>query len=133
MARRQRPVAPLTERGGDPKDVRIGTSIVDRRDARADADLRAVLATPEGRRFAMRVIQESQALQSVYDPAPERMYFVQGAQRIGVYLMTEIQRVDGDAFFEMWRDAAALARAEAEEAESRRAQGLTEIPEGDEE
>jgi hypothetical protein len=62
------------------------------RQTRDRADLRAVLAMPEGRRWVWRVLECGGAFQTSYDPeSPLRMAFAEGRRSIGLWLLAEMQ------------------------------------------
>jgi hypothetical protein len=66
------------------------------------ADLRAVLALAEGRRWIWRVLEQTAAFRASYDPDnPIRMSFAEGRRSTGLWLLAELQQAAPDAFPQM--------------------------------
>jgi hypothetical protein len=76
------------------------------KDARAMElnDLRAVLATKEGRRLLWRLLSHCKAFRSVFDENPLKMGHLSGRQDVGHFIMHEIEKAKPDAFGTMMRE-----------------------------
>lgn len=90
----------------DPEQVRRGRRRKKVRDDQAQSDLRAVLATPEGRRVLWRLLGYCHAFASCYSDSPSFMAHLTGRQDVAHYLMHQIQKADPTAFLTMMQDAA---------------------------
>lgn len=68
------------------------------RDKREDEinDMKAVLATPEGRRVMYRILEHCGILKSIWTPSAE-IHFRAGRQDAGLFLMSEIVQADDKA------------------------------------
>lgn len=76
----------------DPDAVASEERRVAREIERHKADLRAVLAMPEGRRWLWRVLEQTAAFRASYDPdSPIRMAFAEGRRSTGLWLLAELQ------------------------------------------
>lgn len=73
-------------------------------------DLRAVLALPEGRRLAWRILAHCNAFASIYDDGP-RIRYNAGRQDVGHFLLDEINDAEPEALFTMMREATARTNA----------------------
>lgn len=66
-------------------------------------DLRTILATEQGKRFLMRLINRSNYLQTTYAGGAHMsdFAFMEGRRDFGVYIIGEITLVDSDAWLDM--------------------------------
>lgn len=104
----------LVRNAADPQQVQRGARLSSRRRERDMADLRAVLATLEGRRVFWRLLEHCKVFQSIWDPS-SRLHYQAGVQDVGHYVMAEIGEADEEALFRMMREARGRANAEATE------------------
>lgn len=76
------------------------------RDRRADelADLRAVLATPAGRRVLWRVLEHCRVFESVWSEGAQ-IHANAGRQDVGHFVMAEIEQADDEAIFRLMVEA----------------------------
>lgn len=75
-----------------------------KRDRELD-DVRAVLATKEGRRLLWRVMVHCSAFDSVFHENPLRMAHGSGKQDVGHFVMAEINAAQPDAFHTMMQES----------------------------
>lgn len=115
----------LVRNAADPQQVRRGARVANRRRERELNDLRAVLATAEGRRVVWRLLEHCHVFASIWDPS-SRIHYQAGRQDVGHYLMAEIAAADDDALLVLMRDARARERSEAMENEAARTPRATE-------
>ena len=72
----------------------------------AKADLRFVLASPQGRRVLWRMLGRTHLFESGWSPDPAAVHFAAGERNVGLWLMHEINHADPTAFIGMMQDAA---------------------------
>lgn len=72
---------------------------------RAD-DLRAVMGTPEGRRFVWRLLNEAGLFSSSYTGEAISGAFTEGKRAFAVHLVKQLQAESRDAYVVMVREAA---------------------------
>lgn len=83
----------------DPDAVASEERLAAARQQRDLADLRAVLALAEGRRWIWRVLEQTAAFRASYDPdSPLRMAFAEGRRSTGLWLLAELQQAAPEAF-----------------------------------
>lgn len=83
----------------DPDAVASEERLAAARLKREQDDLRAVLSTPEGRRWLWRVLEATAAFRASYDPDnPIRMGFSEGRRSVGLWLLAELQHAAPEAF-----------------------------------
>lgn len=83
----------------DPDAVASEERLAMVRQHRDLADLRAVLALPEGRRWLWRVLEQTAAFRASYDAdSPIRMAFAEGRRSTGLWLLAELQHAAPEAF-----------------------------------
>ena len=70
-------------------------------------DLRAVMATPEGRRTVWRFISECGIYKSIFIPSSE-IYYRAGRHDLGLWLIAQVTAADPAGFLLMQREAAKL-------------------------
>lgn len=63
-------------------------------------EMRAVLSTPEGRRFLWRLLGRCKTFSSIYESSA-RIHYNSGQQDIGFQLLQEIDAADPEMFFKM--------------------------------
>lgn len=77
--------------------ARAGTTEAQMLTQEEEADLKSILKTPSGRRFAWRVLAESRLFQTTYTlpyaGAELQMAFMEGRKQFGYRLFLDIQRV----------------------------------------
>jgi hypothetical protein len=105
----------LVQNAADAEQVERGARLQARRRAQARADLRAVLATAEGRRVLWRLLEHCGVFESIWHPSAE-IHYRAGRQDVGHWLMAEISEADDEALMRMFQEARARARQEAQEA-----------------
>lgn len=54
-------------------------------------DLRAVMATPEGRRVFWRLVNDCHVHSSIFHPEPTQLAFLEGQRHVGAALLKELQ------------------------------------------
>lgn len=64
---------------------------------RSAADLRAVLALPEGRRVLSRIVGEARVLGITFDADPRKDAFNQGARHLGLLIRDWVEVADASA------------------------------------
>lgn len=83
---------PVLEEG-----VRAGTKSAQMLTEEEEADLKAILKTPSGRRFVWRVLAEARLFQTTYTMpyagAELQMAFLEGRKQFGYRLFQDVQRV----------------------------------------
>lgn len=81
-----------------------------------DADLRALLALPGGRRFLVRLLTQAGLYSSSYAESPTATAYNEGRRSVAIALMGEAQRVAVDKYLLALREQvdAQLAAKEAE-------------------
>lgn len=62
--------------------------------------MRAVLATPQGRRVLWRILEECKMLEAIWDPSV-RMHFNAGRQDVGFNIVAKIVAADDAAWLNM--------------------------------
>jgi hypothetical protein len=67
-------------------------------------DLRAVMNTPEGRRFIWRLMGHCRVFGSVWE-ASAKIHYNAGVQDVGHFLMAETTEADKDLFLQMQKEA----------------------------
>ena len=90
---------------GDPQDVRERESAARKARIREMDDLRDLLATPAGRRFAWRMLDHCGVFRSTFSGHGARDAFNEGARNVGLFLMAEITEADADAFTNMLKES----------------------------
>jgi len=58
---------------------------------RASNDLKAVMSTPQGRRFVWGLLAEAQIFDVAFDPDPNRVYYKAGLRASGTKLYARLQ------------------------------------------
>jgi hypothetical protein len=66
-------------------------------------DIRAILSTKEGRRFAWRLMGHCKVFQSVWESSA-RIHYSSGQQDVGHFVMAEIVAADQNAFLQMMKE-----------------------------
>jgi hypothetical protein len=95
----------------DPEQVASAERLRARERQRDLADLRAVLALPEGRRWLWRVMAETQAFRSSFDPdSAARMAFREGRRAVGLWLLDALAEAAPDAFPSLMAETWAAAQ-----------------------
>lgn len=109
--------APLVKNAADSKQVRhAGRKERDRAD-RERADVRAVLATPHGKRFIWRLLCHSQMFASIWHPSA-LIHANAGRHDFGHFIWMICEDADQESVFTMMRDAKADEKSDAAEAQS---------------
>lgn len=90
----------------DPRSVRKSKQKEQLTRQRELDDLKAVCATPGGRRFAFQQLQESGVFVLVFDAANAQMNaFYEGRRSMGVALLADLNELDPMLFPQMVKDA----------------------------
>lgn len=107
----------LVRNAADPKQVKnAGRAEKKARELELD-DLRALLATPQGRRFLWRVLGYCKFASDIWDGS-SRIHFNAGVQNVGHWILAEITAADEEAFFTMMRENSDRLKREAVTAEA---------------
>lgn len=80
-------------------------------------DLRAVLAMVEGRRFLMRLLEETKVFRDIYDQSA-RIHYNAGQQSIGHWAIDDIEAADDEALPRMMLEKRAQKKADQREDEA---------------
>lgn len=91
---------PLVLNAGSKKQVESADQRERRLIERSRKDMRAVLATAEGRRVMWQLIGKCKVLSSIFE-TNSRIYYNAGQQDIGHYLLGEIVNADPDMWIKM--------------------------------
>lgn len=92
---------PLVTNASNVKQVK-NASIKERFSRRQQIeDLRAILSSPNGRRFLWRYLDECGVFRSSYDASGSKVYFNEGIRNVGNKLLSEITEANPKAFAEM--------------------------------
>lgn len=90
----------FTDTGFNPvlgEGLRAGTTSAQALTEEEEADLKAILKTPHGRRFVWRVLAEARLFQTTYSlpyaGAELQMAFLEGRKQFGYRLFQDVQRV----------------------------------------
>lgn len=94
----------LVENAADEQQVAAGKRTEKRTRDRELADLKALLALPEGRRVFWRLLTHCSAFASIYDDNPQRLAHNAGRQDVGHFLMLEIDAAVPAALFAMMQE-----------------------------
>ena len=78
------------------------------------SDLRAVLATPEGRRDKWRELTEIGLFRTSFHVEPTRMAFLEGRKSIGYGLIEDLELARPGTFFQMFNEFYSVAPKEKE-------------------
>lgn len=90
----------------DPRSVRKSKQKEQLTRQRELDDLKAVCATPAGRRFVFQQLQESGVFALVFDPANAQMNaFYEGRRSMGVTLLANLNELDPMLYPQMVKDA----------------------------
>lgn len=102
----------------DPEQVASEERLAALKAQRDLADLRAVLALPEGRRWLWRVLEQTAAFRASYDPDnPIRMAFAEGRRSTGLWLLAELQHAAPEAFASLISETYAASQLPTDEDE----------------
>lgn len=96
----------MTGRGQMPQTrAELRSDELRKQRAREDelADVRAVLATPQGRRMVWRLITHCRVFQSIWRPSAE-IHYLEGARNVGLYVLGEITEAQPDALLQMMQE-----------------------------
>lgn len=102
----------LVRDASDPEQVQRGERLEARRRRRELDDLRALIATPAGRRVLFRLLEHCKVFESIWDPS-SRIHMHEGMRQVGLFLMAEIEAADDEALFTMMRESKDRARQDA--------------------
>jgi hypothetical protein len=97
-------VKPLVRNAGDPEQVKSAGDVIEKRRFRELSDIAVMMAMPEGRRFAWRVLNQCGLLKSVWHPSAE-IHYKAGQQDIGHWYLAEILEAQPTAFIQMLQEA----------------------------
>lgn len=111
---------PLVQNAADPKQVRHAKR--QEKEAREIEleDLRIVLSTEAGRRFAWRVLTYCKVFADTFDESVHRTAFNSGVQNVGHFVMGEITAASEDGLFLMMSENRARQQKLAGDAEAMR-------------
>jgi len=93
------------QNAADPKQVREQGRKVKDADKLAQADLKAVLAMPEGRRYIRRLLAHCGVFRAPFVPSAQ-VYYDNGIRSVGVKIWGEIEAVDVELLITMLRENA---------------------------
>lgn len=74
-------------------------------------DMRAVLATPQGRRMLWRLLEHCKVFESIWHPSA-LIHHNSGRQDVGHYIMAKIAEADEARLFQMMQEAKSAERME---------------------
>lgn len=86
---------------GSPEDVRSKRTKRELGIEQEQADLKAVMATPQGQRLLWRVLSRAGIHQSTFDTNALKMAFFEGRRDMGLWLESEIAKVCPELYLEM--------------------------------
>ncbi len=109
--------APLQTNAADPGQVRHAARKEKQQRAREAADVRAVMATPEGRRFLWAWLEKLGVFRSIWHPSA-LIHYNSGRQDAGHELLAQLTQADEELYLTMEREARTLARRDSNEAEA---------------
>ncbi len=110
----------LVANAADRKQVERAHKKTTRDRDQEQADLRAILALPTGRRVLWRLLEDCKVFASIWHPSA-LIHFNEGRRDVGLKLMAAISRADDQALLQMMAEAAQLTRrATAEVANDQR-------------
>lgn len=102
----------LTKSASDPAAQRIARQVEKTNRWMELEDVRAVISTPNGRRFIWRLLQECHVFDSIWEPSA-RIHYWAGQQDIGHFLQREIEAAKPEVMWMMAKES-----REKEEADS---------------
>lgn len=73
----------------------------------ADNDLRAILNSPQGRRFIWRLMEKT-GLHKTSFTGSSQTFFLEGQRNIGLLLLSDVMRVDPDSYTAMFKESKGL-------------------------
>lgn len=109
--------APLVKNAADRNQVKLAGRKERDKAARDMADVRAVLATPEGKRFVWRLLGHSQMFESIWHPSA-LIHANAGRQDFGHFIWNICEQADQEAVFAMMREAKVAEKRDALEAQA---------------
>lgn len=109
----------------DPRQVARAKKVEKERREIELEDLRAVLATDEGRRFIWRMISHCQVFGSVWSPN-ERIHYNAGVQDVGHWLLAEVSEADEIKILEMMQENFAAERLQRQQTDAERTPSVTD-------
>lgn len=89
----------------DPKQVEVATKKAERARDRELNDLRVVLASPQGRRFLWRQLQDAGIYRCAFYDDARYAEFVNGMRNAGCRLLADIHEADANAYHKMATEA----------------------------
>jgi hypothetical protein len=91
----------LVKNAGDEKQVREAGKKERTNRLQELGDLKAILATPHGRRFVWKILQDARVLNSSFAANELVIAFNEGRRNVGLKLMADIMEADAKALVEM--------------------------------
>lgn len=67
-------------------------------------DVRWLLKHPQGRRIALRVLDETGVFRSSFDHSPSLMAFSEGRRNIGLWLTAELMEASAEGYFTVLKE-----------------------------
>lgn len=74
------------------KPSKLDAEVLELRREQAVADIRAVLGTPQGRRFYWRLLEKANVFGASFTDSAARTAYLEGKRGMGIELMQEVQR-----------------------------------------
>jgi hypothetical protein len=101
---------PYQTNASDPRQVRASARAEEKREAAYIGSLKAVLATPEGRRVLAELLDRAGLYKTSWDPSA-RIHFNEGRRNFGLELLANIQDADEALYLEMEREMRVFKRS----------------------
>jgi hypothetical protein len=101
----------LVANAADPKQVKRGKQTERWRMEREENDLRAILDTLTGRRVVWKLLCDAGVFRAMYEMSEFERGVQEGKRRLGLELMTAIQRIDSTLYHRMAKEAHDLDQA----------------------
>jgi hypothetical protein len=94
---------PNVKNAADPEQVEKAGKKVGLQRENELADLKAVLAMPQGRRFIWRLICHCSVFESIWHPSA-LIHANAGRQDVGHFILVEVNEANEEALFQMMRE-----------------------------
>lgn len=117
----------------DPRKVRDAERLENRRAARRVEMFGKVLATPEGRFVFSELIRDAGIYRSSFNQHGGILNFNEGRRSLGLEILAELQRLDGEMVDKMDAERRALEKRDAAEVEALHTASAQERAKGSEE
>lgn len=96
---------PIVKNAADEKQVKeANRKILSARRSELN-EVRALLATAEGRKFLWRLLERCGVYKSSYDQSGSRVYFNEGRREVGLWVLAEIIEAEPEAYVSLMKEA----------------------------